>query len=149
MKPDAKNLKQTTMKNPHILLAIFAILALTLSHAQLIDTATAQPPPASQLAAESIIEAINAEIKHRVSVHQIAWETLWLNARPGATPEAILAQLGTNAALVFQFSRENLEHITRCAALVGKQPTDFIEAKYLRSPRELVHHADGRVTLKP
>lgn len=134
------------MKHPHILLTLFAVLTLSLSHAQLIDVPSSSPP-ASQLAAESIIEAINGEIKHRVSVHQIAWETLWQNTRPGATPEAILSQLGTKAALVFQFSRENLEHITRCAALVGKQPTDFIDAKYLATPHELTFHSDGTVTL--
>lgn len=131
-------------------LLLFSIL-LSLSAnlpAQLIDTA-APPPPASKLAADSIIEAINSEIKHRVEVHKIAWETLWENNRDGATPEAILEQMGTKAALMFAFSKANLEHIAACAALVGKQPTDFIAAKYLSSPRELVIHADGTVTLKP
>ena len=117
--------------------------------AQLIDTPAATPPPASQLAAESIIDAINAEITHRVSVHKVAWETLWENTREGATPEAILQQMGPKAALAFAFSRANLEHIAACAKLVNKPPTDFMPAKYWASPRELIIHADGRVTLKP
>jgi hypothetical protein len=133
------------MKKTILILAL-SILAFACVHSQLIDTpATAKP--AAQLAAESIVEAINLEIKHRVDVHKVAWETLWQNTRPGATPEAILAQLGTKAALVFQFSRENLEHITRCAALVGKQPTDFIEQKYLATPRQLTFQSNGTVTL--
>jgi hypothetical protein len=132
------------MKTLLLLIALAAPLS-----AQLIDTPAATPPPAAQLAADSIVEAINNEIKHRVAVHKTAWETLWENSREGATPEAILQQLGTRARLVFAFSRANLEHIAACAALVGKQASDFIAPKYLTSPRELVHHNDGRVTLAP
>jgi hypothetical protein len=130
------------------LLLLLLTLAAPLS-AQLIDTPATTPAPASQLAADSIVEAINNEIKHRVAVHKTAWETLWENTREGATPEAILEHMGTKASLVFAFSKANLEHIAACAALVGKQASDFIERKYLTSPRELVHHTDGRVTLAP
>ena len=131
------------MKTLLLLIALAAPLS-----AQLIDTAKPAPSKA-QLAADSIVDAINNEITHRVAVHKIAWETLWQNTREGATPEAILAQLGTKASLVFQFSKANLEHIAACAELVRKKPTDFIAAKYLSSPHELVYHADGTVTLKP
>ena len=106
-------------------------------------------PPAAQLAAESIIEAINGEIKHRVAVHRVAFETLWQNTREGATPEAILAHLGATAALVFQFSRENLDHIGRCAKLVSKTRADFLSDAECTPPRELVFQANGTVTLKP
>jgi hypothetical protein len=126
-------------------LLLLLTLAAPLS-AQLIDTAKPAPSKA-QLAADSIVDAINAEITHRVAVHKTAWETLWRNEREGATPEAILSAMGTKASLVFAFSRENLQHIARCAQLVGKAPTDFLPAEYLSSPRELVIHNDGRVTL--
>lgn len=112
----------------------------------LIDTPQKQPS-AAELAAQSIIDSINAEIAHRVRVHQTAWDTLWDNQRPGATPDAILGQLGTHAALVFAFSRENLQHIANCCALVGKQPTDFLEAKYWSTPQPITLHEDGTVTL--
>ena len=100
------------MKHTFYILAAFALF-ITVLHAQLIESA-APPPTASQIAAESIIEAINGEIKHRVAVHRIAFETLWKNTREGATPAAILEKLGTKAALVFQFSRENIDNIDRC-----------------------------------
>lgn len=134
------------MKHSLRILAAFT-LAIAALHAQLIDTAPPPEKPAAQLAAESIIDAINSEIKHRVAVHKTAWETLWQNDRPGATPEAILSAMGNKAALVFAFSRANLEHIAACAQLVGKTPVDFIEAKYLQTPRQIVLHADGTVTL--
>lgn len=133
------------MKHFLTLLLCFPVIA----SAQLIESPAAPPPSASQLAAESIIDSINAEIKHRVAVHRIAFETLWKNTREGATPEAILAALGTKASLVFQFSRENLEHIDRCAKLVGKTHADFLSDAECTPPRELVFHANRTVTLKP
>lgn len=116
---------------------------------QLIESPTPPHPPAAQLAAESIIDAINGEIKRRVAVHKIAFETLWKNTREGATPAAILEKLGTKAALIFQFSRENLDHIERCAKLVGKTRADFLSDAECTPPHELVFHPDGTVTLKP
>jgi hypothetical protein len=134
------------MKLTALIIAAFAMTAL---HAQLIDTPAAQPAPAAKVAAESIIDAINGEIKHRVAVHKVAFETLWKNTREGATPAAILEHLGTSAVLVFQFSRENLEHIDRCAKLVGKTRADFLTDAECTPPLELLYHADGRVTIKP
>ena len=113
----------------------------------LIETYTPPPPTAAELAAKSIIETINSEIEHRVKVHQNAWDTIWANEREGATPAAILANLGTHAALVFAFSRINLQHIAACCDLVGKQPTDFLPAKYLETPQPITAHDDGTVSL--
>ena len=132
------------MKHSLIILALIA----TSLHAQLIETPTTQTP-AAQLAADSIIAAINGEITHRVAVHRVAFETLWRNTREGATPAAILDKLGPKAALVFQFSRENLDHIDRCARLVGKTRADFLTDAECTPPQELVFHANGTVTLKP
>jgi hypothetical protein len=132
----------------HILLLLLAFCAPLSVSAQLIPTSPAQPPPA-KLAADSIVNAINNEITHRVAVHKIAFETLWKNTREGATPAAILEQLGTSAVLVFQFSRENLDHIDRCAKLVGKTRADFLSDAECTPPHELVYHTDGRMTIKP
>lgn len=119
-----------------------------LASAQLIQTAKPEPT-AAELAAESIIDSINAEISHRVGVHKTVFETLWRNTRPGATPAAILQHLGGKAALIFQFSRENLDHIDRCAKLVGKTRQDFLSDADCTPPSELVFHANGTVTIKP
>lgn len=133
----------------HRIITLAIVLAFTpAAQSQLIDTAKPQST-AARLAADSIIESINAEITHRVSVHKVAWETLWENTREGATPDSVLAEFGTKARLVFAFSKANLEHIKACAEIVGKQPTDFLPAKYWSSPRTLVFHADGTVTQAP
>lgn len=129
------------------------ILAITLAtsalQAQLIESPSAPPPTAAQLAAESIVDAINAEIKHRVDVHKVCFNTLWRNTREGATPAAQLAALGVKAKLVFQFSNENLQHIQRCAELVGKTRADFIADVDCTPPVQLVFHNDGTVTIQP
>lgn len=131
--------------------ALILTLALATSclSAQLIETPTSPPPTAAELAAASIVDAINAEIKHRVDVHRVCFNTLWRNTREGATPAVILQELGTKAKLVFQFSNENLQHIQRCAELVGKTRADFIADVDCTPPVSLVFHADGTVTLAP
>lgn len=128
------------------------ILAITLAtsalRGQLIESPSASTPTSAQLAAESIVDAINAEIKHRVDVHRVCFDTLWRNAREGATPAAILQELGARAGQVFQFSNENLQHIQRCAELVGKTRADFIADADCTPPVELVFHTDGTVTIQ-
>ncbi len=104
---------------------------------------------ADKLAADSIVDTINSEIKHRVAVHTICFNTLWRNTRPGATPAAILAQLGTHAKLVFQFANENLTHIGNCAAMVGKTRADFIPDADCIPPLAFTIHEDGTATLNP
>lgn len=131
-----------------ILLSLFTFsVASGALIAQLIETVKPEPT-AAEAAASSIIETINNEIEHRVAIHKVAFETLWKNTREGATPAAILQQLGTKAALVFQFSRENLDYIDRCAKLVGKTRADFIPDAECIPPQELVFHANGTVTIK-
>jgi hypothetical protein len=125
-------------------LITLAIVLTTGASAQLIQSEAAAP---SAKIAQEIIGKINAELEHRVRIHRDAFALLWRS--PNATPAAILEQLGTSAVLVFLFSRENLDHIDRCAKLVGKTRADFLTDAECTPPHELVYHADGRVTLKP
>ncbi|WP_395739284.1 hypothetical protein [Prosthecobacter sp.] len=130
--------------------AIILIVTLfTVSlQAQLIDSPKPQPSTV-QLAAQSIVDAVNNEIAHRVAVHRICFETLWRNPRPGVTPAAILSELGTKATLVFAFASENLDHIDRCARMVGKTRADFISDADCTPPLAFTAHADGTVTINP
>lgn len=133
------------MKLTLITLTVFTLIIGVL-HAQLIAV-TATPPTAAELAAQSVIDAVNAEITHRVKVHELCWETIWQNPRPGATPAAVLAALGTKAGLIFAFASENLDHIARCAQLVGKTRADFIADEDCIPPLAFTLQSDGRVTL--
>ena len=133
-----------------LFISIFAVysLAFGLLQAQLIGTAPT-PPTTAELAAQSVIDTLNAEIDHRVKVHKTLMDTVWRNQRDGATPAAILAALGTNAKLVFALADENLTNIGNCAVLVGKTRADFIADEDCIPPLAFTMHNDGTVTLNP
>lgn len=135
------------MKRNFLSLILIATVLLAVSGtAQLIETSK-PAPTAAELAAQSVVEAMNAEILHRVKIHEICWNTIWKNERPGATPAAVLAALGTKAGLIFAFASENIDHIDRIAKLVGKTRADFIKDEDCVPPAAFTVHADGRVTL--
>ena len=136
-------MKNTLTRIASVMLASFLI---GIASAQLIDTPKPAPTSA-ELAAQSIIDSINDEIMHRVKQHQACWETLWRNQREGVTPAAVLAALGVKAGLVFGFASENLDHIDRCAKLVGKTRADFIADADCIPPVAFTLHNDGTVTL--
>lgn len=128
-------------------LAVFAgiILAGLCLAQELIPTT---PPPektAAEKIADSIVETLNGEIKHRVEVHKQLVDVLWHDER--ATPDAILAALGTKAKLLFQVSAANKAHLTTLAALVGKSIDDFLPAEYQTPPLAFTIHNDGTVTI--
>ena len=131
-----------------IIIAAAAVITLISAHAQLIETAKPEPT-AAELAAQSVVDAVNDEILHRVKIHQTCWQTIWKNDRPGATPAAVLAALGTKAGLIFAFASENLDHIDRCAKMVGKTRVDFISDADCIPPMAYTVHADGTVTINP
>jgi hypothetical protein len=112
-------------------------------HAQLI---TITQPHQAQEAAASIAAGCNDAIQERVLRLKNMWSTLWENER--ATPEQILAALGTNASKVFQaaaLARTDLEAI---ATLAGTTPAILLgDAKYLTPKLAITFHQDGRVTL--
>lgn len=130
-----------------IILAAATFLTLMSAHAQLIDTPKPMPTSA-ELAAQSVIDAVNSEITRRVNIHTVCWNTIWKNEREGATPAAVLAALGSKAVLVFSFASENLDHIDRCARLVGKTRADFIADADCIPPLPYTPHADGTITLE-
>jgi hypothetical protein len=135
------------MKPALIILATLAFAAATtLLRAQLIGTPT-PPPDAATLAAQSVVDAINQEITHRVAVHQTCFNTVWRNERPGATPAAVLAAMGNNAKLVFAFANANLDHISQCAQLVGKTLNDFIAPQDYTPPLAFTINDDGTATI--
>lgn len=129
-----------------LIITASALLCLFAS-AQLIQT-TKPEPTAAELAADSVIDAVNDEIKRRVANHQVCFQTVWRNERPGATPAAVLAALGTKARLIFAFAAENVAHIERIALMVGKTRADFIPDADCIPPAAFTIHNDGTVTLE-
>jgi len=102
-------------------------------------------PSAAKLVAQDLVDMVNDEITRRVMSHQIGFAKIWRNEK--ATAAESLAELGTRAALVFAFASENIDHIDRCARMVGKKRSDFIRDEDCIPPLPFTVHADGTVTL--
>lgn len=129
------------MKRLFILLALCSLL----SAQELIPTT---PPPektAAEKIADSLIETMNAEVKHRVEIHKQIFDVVWHDER--ATPQQILAALGTKAKLLFQVSAANKAHLQTLATTVGKTLNDFLPAEYQTPPLPFTIHNDGTVTI--
>ena len=133
------------MKAKNILLA--AVLFFTAGAFAQVFNVKVNEPSAAEMAANSILEVIDNELAHRAAVHRVCFETLWKNQREGATPEAILEKLGTNAALVFQFSALNVDHLGDAAQIFGKVRTDLLKDEDCIPPKEFTVHEDGTVTI--
>jgi hypothetical protein len=106
-------------------------------------TPTVKTP--AEICADSLVEALNNELKHRIAIHEALFADFWHNAN--ATPDEINAALGNKAAAVFRASAENLAHLTRIAAIAGVSIDDLIPAEHRTSPRAVSIHTDGTVTL--
>tara|TARA_R110000868_G_scaffold27599_1_gene104474 strand:+ start:159 stop:506 length:348 start_codon:yes stop_codon:yes gene_type:complete len=104
-------------------------------------------PPASQLVAQNLLRQINEQLESRVNIHKGAWFDFWQNST--ATPDDILENMGTSAALWLNAARENVTHLHRLALLVGKTVADYLPTEMLNPPREFVTHQDSTVTLTP
>lgn len=107
------------------------------------------PPPPVKPEAEQIAELmlhkLNATLAQRVHDHGMFFRTFW---RGNATPDDILAAMGAHGAILLAAASENLEHISRLAAIVGKTLHDFISPADYTPPRAFVISQTG-ITLEP
>ncbi|MBB5033177.1 hypothetical protein [Prosthecobacter vanneervenii] len=131
-----------------LLIVIFCMLSASSMQAQIFDS-TSTPPSAAELTAKAMGEGIVNQIKARAADHIGKWNDLWRNPRPGATPAAILEKMGTDAAKVFAFAALNVAHIEQCAAMLGKQRSDFLPDEYCSPALPITVHQDGTVTITP
>jgi len=102
--------------------------------------------PAAQKIALSLLERINTQIDSRVQAHKGMWSDFWQNN--DATPEEILAAMGTNAHLMLGSAIESVRHIDSVAQLVGKTAADFLEPEEINGLRPMVANPDGTVTIQ-
>lgn len=89
----------------------------------LIDLPIAPVKPAPQLIAESMLHKLNATLAQRIHDHRAFYRSFWDSPE---IPDDILLAMGAYAPVLLAAASENLEHITRLAALVGKTLHDFI-----------------------
>ena len=111
----------------------------------LIQLPTTQPPAAQRIAL-SLLEKINSQLDGRVQAHKGMWSDFWQNN--DATPEEILAAMGTNAHLLLGSASESVRHINEVASLAGKTAADFLEPEEINGLRPMVANPDGTVTLQ-
>ena len=102
--------------------------------------------PASQVVATRLLQQLNEQLENRVNIHKGSFYDFWQNSE--ATPDSILADMGTAAGLWLEAARENVSHLHRLALLVGKTVADYLPEEMLNPPRTFVEHDNGTVTLQ-
>lgn len=101
----------------------FILLSLFLATAALAQVINLSSNP-GQTTADMLAARMNQELVRRVEEHKKLRDLLWNNPF-GATPQQVLAALGTNAGRLFALSAENIRHVTACAQITGKTAADF------------------------
>lgn len=107
-----------------------------------------EPPqtPAAQASATSLLAHVNAELARRVEYHAARYADFWESP---IKPDDILAAMGKQAVTMLAAAAENVEHIGRLAAIVGKDVNDFLPAEQWQPRRAFQSQPDGTVTLAP
>jgi hypothetical protein len=103
-------------------------------------------PPAAQRIALGLLGQLNTQIDSRVQAHKGMFSDFWNNN--AATPEEILAAMGTNAHLLLGTATESVRHINAVAQLAGKTVADFLEPEEIAGLRPMTANQDGTVTLQ-
>lgn len=112
---------------------------------KLVDIDETTKTQAEQVA-EQLLTGLNAELQKRIATHRRSYLLFWGSA---ATPDDILIALGKYAPVFLQAASENVQHIGRLAAIVGKTVTDFLPDNYWQPRRAFIVSPEGVVTLKP
>lgn len=112
---------------------------------QLIILPTPEVRPQAEIEAGQMLHALNATLAQRVHDHKVFYRKFWKST---VTPDALLVAMGAYAGVLLGAAGENLEHISRLAAIVGKTLHDFIAPEDYEPPRAFVV-TDGVVTLAP
>jgi len=113
---------------------------------QHIPRITPQLSPAAQIAEEMILQ-FNSQIDARVAVQRNQYRAFWDSPVP---PDDILAEWGPRAAMMLAAASENVEHLGKLAAFLGKELPDLIPLSLILPRREFIVDADtGTVTLAP
>jgi hypothetical protein len=91
----------------------------------LLDLTPDAVKPAAKIIADRLLHKLNATLAERVNDHRTFFREFWDSPE---TPDEILAQMGVYAPVLLAAAGENLEHITRLGAVVGKTLGDFLDA---------------------
>ncbi len=114
---------------------------------ELIPTTPVVPPSAAVQIAKSEIDRLNAMLGARIADHRERYLAFWEN--PSATPDEILAALGSDARRYLDAASESVGHLARLAALAGLTLGEILPPEYYIPRRAFVFSGDGTITLEP
>ena len=106
-----------------------------------------QPPQRNipEEIADTLLHAMNAEADRRAGIQRDSYNAFWHSTE--ATPQQIADAMGNRAGLFFALASENVTHIARAAAVVGKTLGDFLQPNEYAPPVPITYHEDGTVTI--
>lgn len=104
------------------------------------------PPTPAQRSALSILAQVNSAAGQAVERHQRLYSAFW---DAEATPDEILAEMGTNAATMLAAAAESARHLSSLAAIAGLSVDDLISPAFVEPRRAFQVNADGTATLAP
>lgn len=105
------------------------------------------PIPAGEAIARSELIRINQSVDRRIQEHKERFEAFWSNSQ--ATPDEILAGMGSNAIVWLMSAQESYRHLDNIAKLVGKDINAFLPPAYYAPRREFIIDKDYNVSLVP
>ena len=111
---------------------------------QFIPVPPQEPTPIEEQIAHVMVSQMNDELNHRMVVHCEGYRIFW---KSPCTPDSILASLGSSAQMVIASAGENVDHIKRLAAIVGKKLSDFLPDEYWVPKRAFIPGPNGTMTL--
>lgn len=106
-----------------------------------------QPPQRDipQEIANTLLAAMNDEANRRAGIHRDTFHAFWHSTE--ATPQQIADAMGQQAGLFFAIGYENVQHIGRAAAAVGRELSDYLQPEDYTPPKQVTFNSDGTVTI--
>lgn len=103
------------------------------------------PPVAERIAAD-MLRLVDAECRRRIGDHVDWWSAVWESTE--ATPEEIIAAMGTSAALFFTIASVNKQQIATVAHVLGKTTAELgVPDKCMGTPKTVKLNSDGTATI--
>lgn len=113
---------------------------------ELITLPSPEPKSNATMLAEEMLCRLNGSLAERVHDHRVGFAKFWDSPE---TPDDIIAAMESNAGVLLAAAGENVEHIGRLAAIVGKTVLDFLPADHWTPRREIIIAEDGTGTIAP
>lgn len=103
------------------------------------------PPVAERIAAD-MLRLVDAECRRRIGDHADWWSALWESTE--ATPEEIVAAMGSSAKLFFTIASINKQQIATVAQVLGKTTAELgVPDKCMGTPQTVTLNSDGTATI--